>query len=250
MKLAIILALALTHASLLHAEDFTLLDKSILKEASVSRSGSDFVIISHAGGVQRVAAKELSPELQTRFKMTPEQVESRLEITKEKKAAARARANTAHEKHLAIINASKSKPRHLNAKELQSIIEPYMELPRAASEYLVADWNRREFLRLNLKDEAAEYRDLRHEKAPAFERLRESQEEPAELEAENKKLTEQNAALRAQIAQLQAEATREKEPRKVIINNPVRYVPVRPFYRPHRPYPRPEPRPIISIKHN
>ena len=71
-----------------YAEDFTLADGSVLKDAKVLHRTDEELQIFHSGGIEKFSYKELGEELQKRYEMTPEQVRDR-------KAAAKKAADDA-----------------------------------------------------------------------------------------------------------------------------------------------------------
>ena len=75
-----------------YAEDLTLADGTVLKDAEVLRKGEEDLQIRHAGGIEKFSYTELSTALQERYELTPALVEAR------RKALADAAAEKKREK--------------------------------------------------------------------------------------------------------------------------------------------------------
>lgn len=249
-----------------HAEDFVLADGSVLHDAVVLRRSDDDIQVRHSGGVQRFSYDKLSPELQARFQMTPEQVEARRRQAQEDAAARRREKEQQQAARRALLEASGQHPRYLSGAEVLQLCSPYGTLSAREAEFMAAEWNRREALRLGLPVETerftAEAASLRSgfeaERQASLERIREAdalrasvsslQSRLAQQEAELARLNKANAALQSELANKPASTT-------TVIKEPV-YVPTavpvpQPAPRPPAPRPpavRPTPHPPLILK--
>lgn len=234
-----------------HAEDFTLADGTVLKDAEVLRQDSEYLQIRHAGGIERFYYTELGPELQQKYELTPEQVEARRQAADsaaEEKRRARREAKEARDKALleeqarreAALEASGKYARYLRGADVIQLCSAYFTVDAAVAEFLAAEWNYREALRMNLPADAerfaAEVATLKQSFEKELERLTAVQDELDTLratvqsqQAELKRRDDEIAALRAKVAKLNKELGRaeaENTPRSttVVIDRPV-YVP-------------------------
>lgn len=265
------------------AEDFTLADGTVLKEAEVLRKGEEELQIRHAGGIEKFSYTELSAELQKRFDLTPESVEARrksaadaaAEKQREKEAAKAEKARAlkeAQEARLAALEAAGKHARYISGADVIQLCSSMVTLEARAAEFLAAEWNRREALRLNLgvdtqrftaeadslkEDFEQERKELSTLRSELSDKRAKVQEQSATIKRKNDEI----AALRAEIAKLNKELGRAENAATnttVVVDNPV-YVPTyvgptcighvhRPRPRtcppPHKPRPaRPAPRP-------
>lgn len=234
------------------AEDFTLADGTVLKDAEVLRQSSEEVQIRHAGGIEKFSYTELSPELQQRFEMTPAQVDARKNAAREaaeNKRIAREQAKAERERALkeaqaareAALQAAGKYPRYVNGAEVIRLCSAFLTLDARVAEFLAAEWNRREALRMELpadaerfaSDAAALRKDFEQDRAALaaskaeVEKLRtQTQAQRAELQRKDAEI----AALRAQVAELNKELGRAEAQSDnsssgtVVIDRPV-YVP-------------------------
>lgn len=258
-----------------HAEDFTLADGTVLKDAEVLRQEGESLQIRHAGGIEKFDYTELGPELQEKYELTPQQVESRREAARsaaEEKRQAALQAKAARETAMqeaqtrreAALEASGKYARYLRGADVIQLCSAYLTMQATAAEYLAAEWNRREALRLALPADAERFAaeaeslkaDLEKDRAvlaathAELESLRTAvQAKDAELKRKNEEL----ATLRAQVAQLNKELGRAESaatPRSttVVVDRPVyvpTYVPA-PAPPPRaRVCPAPKPRPAV-----
>ncbi len=211
---------SLLAAAVCMAEDFTLVDGTVLREVQVQRKGDDELQVLHAGGIRKVAYDQLPPELQERFEMTPPQVEARRE---QARAAAEVRRQVRlerEEERMAQLEASGRRPRYMDGAAVLRMLAPLDTLTAQECEYLAAEWNRREAQRLGLSEQEraysaeaaslrggfeaareaflAEYRQLqeaRDDIATLRRELREEKERVASLKKECSSLREQNNRL-------------------------------------------------------
>lgn len=249
-----------------HAEDFVLADGSVLHDAVVLRRSDEDIQVRHSGGIQRYAYDKLSPELQERFQMTPEQVEARRRQAQEDAAARRREKEEQQAARRALLEASGQHPRYLSGADVLQLYSPFGTLSAREAEFLAAEWNRREALRLGLPveserftEEAASLRSgFEEERQMYLKRIQEAdalratvsglQTRLAQQEAELARLNKANAALQAEWNHKPASTT-------TVIKEPV-YVPTlvpvpQPAPRPSGPRPpavRPTPRPPVILK--
>lgn len=257
------------------AEDFVLSDGTVLKDAAVVRSAIDSVLIRHSTGVQRLLFDRLSPELQQRFGMTPEQVAARrAQLQQAADAAVRAR-EAEQAARLAVLQSSGNSPRYLTGADVISLYAAVDTLSAREAEYLAAVWNRREASRLNLPSDIhrwgreaaalksafeaeraaflAEYRDraqLRTTVSAQDATISRQKDELAALKKEVTRLKEAEENLRRLNEKLRADSGSNST---VVVNRPV-YVPTpvptvcpHPHRPPHPPAVRPpRPRPVIQ----
>ena len=258
------------------AEDFTLADGTVLKEAEVLHRGANDIQIRHAGGIERFSYKELSEEMQQRFELTPEHVAERRKQAAETAAEKRrAREQAVAEKQrrmqedqearAAALELSGKYARYLTGADVMGLVAGMVTLEARAAEFLAAEWNYREALRLKLPLDAQRFEAEVNTRRSGYEKECRKQENlRLELEslrsktqdqaARIKLLNDEVATLRAKVAQLnkelgRAEAEAVDSSTTVVIDRPVPvYVPspaptcighttIRP--KPHAPRPKP-----------
>ncbi len=139
------------------AENLTLKDGSLLRDAVVSRKGIDHVIIRHAGGVKRVDYHELTIDLQDRYGMSPKEVNARLAKQQALAEGAADKRDRVKDRHILLLRDSKIMPRYLSSGDVKSLFLFYSDISEVAAEYLAAEWNKRESLRLKLPDQVQRY---------------------------------------------------------------------------------------------
>lgn len=281
------------------AEDFTLADGTVLKEAEVLHRGDHDIQIRHAGGIERFSYKELGVEMQQRFELTPEHVAARRKQATEAAAEKRrAREQAAAEKQrrmqedqearTAALELSGKYARYLTGADVMGLVAGMVTLEARAAEFLAAEWNYREAVRLQLPQDALRFEAEMNTRRAGYEKECKKQENlRVELEtlrakaqdqaARIKLLNDEVAALRAKVAQLnkelgRAEAEAVDAKTTVVIDRPVpvyvpsppptcighttirpkpcapRPKPVRPAPRPHHHHHSPGPRPASSAK--
>lgn len=258
MRCAIIFMCVLC-AAVSSAEDFVLVDGTVLQDARLVRKDADSAVIGHSTGVQRVSFDRLPSELQERFGLTPQAVN---EFREKQEQARRARVE-AEEKlaasQRAALEASALSPRYLSGADVMALYSTWDTLSAVCAEYLAADWNRREALRCNLTVEADRYTREADRVAARMNEERNAvnkeKERVAALEAELqltknelKKAKDAVNSQREEIQKLSQESSNQSSG-TVVISHPT-YVPV---YRPApiivppivRPQPPPPPRSII-----
>lgn len=233
------------------AEDFTLANGTVLKDAEVLRQEGEYLQIRHAGGIEKFYYTELGQALQEKYELTPQLVESRREAARsaaEEKRQAQLQAKAEREKAMqeeqsrreAALETAGKYARYLRGADVIQLCSAYLTVQASAAEFLAAEWNRREALRLGLPADAERFAaeseslkaDLEKEREhlaathAELERLRTAvQAKDAELKRKNDEIT----ALRAQVAQLNKELGRAESaatPRSttVVVDRPV-YVP-------------------------
>lgn len=232
------------------AEDFTLADGTVLKDAEVLRKDGEVLQIRHAGGIEKFSYTELGETLQLRYDLTPAQVEARRAAAAEA-AAEKQRAKEAakaekerlmkeeQEARQATLDAAGKHARYICGAEVIQLCSSMFTLDARAAEFLAAEWNRREALRLNLpvdtqrfSAEAAslkpDFEKERGELAAVRSELSDKRAEVQEQAATIKRQEAEIAALRAEVAKLNKELGRAENNRPttttVVVDNPV-YVP-------------------------
>ncbi len=196
--------------TLVSAEDMILKSGKQLKDAVVSRKGIDHVIVRHSSGVQRVDYDELTFSNQERYGMTPDAVEKRRAEQKAKVDAASEKRERESERYMKLLKDSHNLPRYMKASDLRSMYLHYGEMSDVAAEYLAAEWNRRESIRLNLPEEVKRYTEYANMVRDAFNREVERERESV---SEQKREVEQIRLLRQELklAKQREEAWKAKE---------------------------------------
>ena len=242
MKLSFLPFLFLFAAGLCLAEDFVLVDGTVLQNAKVVRKDADSLVISHSAGVQRVGYDRLTPELQQRFDLTPhavreyydkvEQMRRDFAEAEEKKAAAQR----------AALQISGLSPRYLTGADVSALMSTWETLSAVCAEYLAADWNRREAARCNLTVEANRF----DEEAKRLVARVENEREAIKKENDLKRAREQISSLQQVINRLNESSSQSSG--TVIISRPT-YVPIyrpAPIVVPPVVRPLPPPRPPVN----
>ena len=257
MKLSFLPFLFLFTAGLCLAEDFVLVDGTVLQNAKVVRKDADSLVISHSAGVQRVSYDRLTPELQQRFDLTPhavreyydkmEQMRRDLAEAEDKKAAAQR----------AALQVSGLSPRYLTGADVSALMSTWETLSAVCAEYLAADWNRREATRCNLTVEANRFDEEAKRLVARMENERDAAKKEktrvASLEAKLHATENDLKRAREQISSLQQVINRLNESFSqssgtVIISRPT-YVPIyrpAPIVVPPVVRPLPPPRPPVN----
>lgn len=231
------------------AEDFTLADGTVLKDAEVLRKGAEELQIRHAGGIEKFSYTELSAELQKRYELTPEAVEAHRKALSDAAAAKQREKEAAkaeqervlrenQEARMAALEAAGKHARYICGADVIQLCSSMLTLEARAAEFLAAEWNRREALRLNLGVDTQRFTEEADSLKPDFERERQElatlrselsdkrakvQEQSATIKRKNDEI----AALRAEIAKLNKELGRAETRSTnttVVVDNPV-YVP-------------------------
>lgn len=246
--------------ALCSAEDFTLTDGTVLKNVTVTRKGPDFINVIYDGGGRKLAADELPDDLRKRFKMTEDILSERREQARRDEEARAAAAKKAEQETRAALEASGRSARYVTAADVQQMYGPLDSLNSRMADYLAAEWNRREALRLGLKVESERFADEAAALRGAFESDRSNLlEEAREAEKTRRRVTEldeklrvakeRNEMLKNQISDLRDQVRTRPSgfyneptivmppPRGPIIINPL---PRRPSHR-HKPAPKPQP---------
>lgn len=267
-----------------YAEDFTLADGSVLKDAKVLHRTDEELQIFHSGGIEKFSYKELGEELQKRYEMTPEQVRDRKAAAKKAADDARKARETqkaekeralqaAQQERAAALEAAGKYARYISGADVMQLCSALLTVEARTAEFLAAEWNRREALRLNLGMDAqrfsaevaslrADFEQERKELAALRSELSDKRAEVKEQAATIKRKNQEIDALKAQVAALnkalgRAEAENISTDTTVVIDRPV-YVPTGPTCvghtvihgpkTPRHPKPahssRPKPKPI------
>ncbi len=257
MKRACLLFLLTLAAPLASAEDFTLADGRVLRDAVVLRQTEEEIQVRHAEGIQKLRYTQLTRPLQERFNMTPEQVESRREEAKRAAAEKRESRRAAEAERQAQLASAGTQPRFLAGADVLTLLSPLDTVTAAEAEYLAAEWNRREAQRLNLPESARSYAELAASLHGAFsaereqflneyrrlqqanttissqqEQIKTQQETLDRLKAENKRLASENKDLWRSSRSSTNTTTIISTPRPYFIPRPIiRPAPARPAIR-------------------
>ncbi len=212
MRFALATTLFLAAAACCMAEDFTLADGSTLREVRVQRQSADELYVLHAEGARRIRYDQLSPELQQRFGMTPQQVEAH-RAALEQEVAERRRARARQEEYrLSQLRESGSYPRYLEAEDVQRLLAPLETVSARESAYLAAEWNRAEAERKELEASvqlfAAERDDAKADFDAAQDARRQQAAEQQRQREELERARQQLSATQAEIARLHRECER------------------------------------------
>ena len=234
-----------------YAEDFTLADGTVLKDAKVLHRTDEVLQIFHSGGIEKFSYDELGEELQKRYEMTPEQVLARKTAAKQaadedrkaKEAIKAEKERVLQEEQqarIAALEASGKYARYINGAEVTQLCSALLTVDARTAEYLAAEWNHREALRLNwgvdaqrFASEVAALKDdferRRKEFASMRTELDEKRAKVKEQAATIKRKNQEIAELQAKIASLnkelgRAEAENVSNDTTVVIDRPV-YVP-------------------------
>ncbi len=185
-------------------------DGTQLKDAVVSRTEIDHVIVRHASGARRVDYDELTYSNQERYGMLPDDVEKRVAERNKKQAAANEKRQQKEEQYRKLLKDSKDLPRYMKASDIRSMFLHYGSMSDVTAEYLAAEWNRRESVRLNLQDEVKRYTDYANMVREGF---KEESDKLREEKAAQKRDAEQIRLLRQELklAKQREEAWKVKE---------------------------------------
>lgn len=237
------------------AEDITLADGTLLRDARVVRKDDDSAIISHSEGVQRVKFDRLLPDLQQKLDLTPQAVQMRREQARLEKIETQKAQEKLIARQREALAVSKLTPRYLSGADVLALFSSWETLSAATAEYLAAEWNRREALRCNLTVEAENYeKDAQSLAARMEEERQENRRTREKYDALNEELARTRTELKTAQDSLQTykkkceQLTRQQAlPSTVVIseptyvpiyrNNPIVLPPIR--VRPAPPPPRP-----------
>lgn len=216
-RLLSILCLTAATGAVSLAEDFVLTDSTVLPSAEVIRSGIDFVQVRYDGGMRKVKAELLPPELQERFEMRPEDVKARRDAIKRAEDERRARQQEKEDQIRRSLQDAGLHPRYMTGADVLGLSGPLLSLDARVAEYLASLWNKREAERLGLDNEAERFAASVKTSQPFYEDARKDYLERERTEkafrakieslerqlddakAENKRLQQQVADLRKQV---------------------------------------------------
>lgn len=254
------------------AEDMALRTGRVLKDASVVSSGDDFVSVQYTDGVAKISYKDLTEEQQKAYKMTPGDVEIRLEQRRRENAARKKKAEEARKaadeearKIRESLSEAERHPRYLEGEDVARLFLLMGELSKVEAEVLSLQWNALEADRVGLSQDARLFRARAatyQEQISAIRKKREAAEQYwQDLEKQYLALKDGTqkkiADLNKQVNQLQGEvrdvASQPRTERIIVTpgfrpwNYPPPPVIIRPVPpRPPRPYPIP-PRPAPFV---
>ncbi len=237
------------------ADDITLTDGTVLREAQVVRKDSDSAVIRHSEGVQRVSFERLPNELQESLDLTPQAVQARRELAKNEQLARELAQEKLATQQREALETSRLSPRYLTGADVMALYSAWDTLSAAAAEYLAAEWNRREALRCNLTVESDRYAKdaqqlsarMENERADLLKQKRQVASLKEELNQARADLKKAQNSLHSYKEEYEKLSKQQQEsPSTVVISEP-NYVPV---YRPNpivlppvivRPTPPPPP---------
>lgn len=233
------------------AEDFSLNDGRVLYDATVLRQGMDELQIRHSGGIQRVSHDLLSPELQQRFEMTPEQVEQKREEARIEAEVRKQAKREAEEEHRARMETAGQHARYLQGADVLRLLRPKENVDFRMADYLACEWNRQEAERLGLQGESRKFaEEVAVLKVACADLLKKESLARRELEKERVQSTELRTKLAASqevIARLQEKISSLRSENnalmKVATTRSTETIVVKPVPMP------PPPRPIVLPPH-
>lgn len=233
------------------ADDITLRSGRILKDATVASSGDDFVSIQYTDGVAKIPYKELTDEQQILYKMTPENVQVRMEKRRMDDAARRKKAEevklAADEEARKIresLSEAERHPRYLKGEDMRRMFLLMGDLSNVEAEVMALQWNALEANRVGLPEDARMFRDQVADYQPQLSAMRKKREEAEQYwkDLEKKYLVLQDGTQK-QIKDLNKEVNRLQGEVKDVASQPrTERVIVAPVWRPWNYNPNP---PII-----
>lgn len=233
------------------ADDITLRSGRILKDATVASSGDDFVSIQYTDGVAKVSYKDLTDEQQLIYKMTPENVQVRLEKRRMDDAARRKKAEevkmAADEEARKIresLSEAERHPRYLKGEDMRRMFLLMGDLSNVEAEVMALQWNALEANRVGLPEDARMFRDQVVDYQPQLSAMRKKRQEAEQYwkDLEKKYLVLQDGTQK-QIKDLNKEVNRLQGEVKDVVSQPrTERVIVAPVWRPWNYNPNP---PII-----
>lgn len=159
---------------MVQAEDINLRTGRVFKDAVVVSSGEDFVNIQHADGVARVSYKDLTDDQQKMYRMTPKDVQGRMETRRKEDEARKKKAEESKKiaeeearKLRESLSESERIPRYLEGADISRIFLMMGELSQVEAEVMALLWNVREANRVGLSEDARIFR----EKAATYQEL-------------------------------------------------------------------------------
>lgn len=251
MKSGMYVLLLCALLGVVQADDITLRSGRILKDATVASSGDDFVSIQYTDGVAKIPYKELTDEQQILYKMTPENVQVRMEKRRMDDAARRKKAEevklAADEEARKIresLSEAERHPRYLKGEDMRRMFLLMGDLSNVEAEVMALQWNALEANRVGLPEDARMFRDQVADYQPQLSAMRKKREEAEQYwkDLEKKYLVLQDGTQK-QIKDLNKEVNRLQGEVKDVASQPrTERVIVAPVWRPWNYNPNP---PII-----
>lgn len=251
MKSGMYVLLLCALLGVVQADDITLRSGRILKDATVASSGDDFVSIQYTDGVAKVSYKDLTDEQQLIYKMTPENVQVRLEKRRMDDAARRKKAEevkmAADEEARKIresLSEAERHPRYLKGEDMRRMFLLMGDLSNVEAEVMALQWNALEANRVGLPEDARMFRDQVVDYQPQLSAMRKKRQEAEQYwkDLEKKYLVLQDGTQK-QIKDLNKEVNRLQGEVKDVVSQPrTERVIVAPVWRPWNYNPNP---PII-----
>ncbi|MEG0024060.1 MAG: hypothetical protein RR719_01780 [Akkermansia sp.] len=258
------------------AEDFVLKDGRVLKEATVSDKGLDFVRVHHSDGIAKISYKDLTEPMQKRFQMTTDEVAERMDARQRREQAQQTQAKQRAQAMRDSLSEAERVPRYVTGADISRVMVSFLDLSPIEAEYAAILWNMSEARRVGLEDQSKGFQEqlvmyeprMKEVKAQRNKDKEKSDQEQEQMEKALAKSNEQIAKLQNRISGLQGDLMKEKNdnsnravfvsppvwvsPRpSIIINRPIVRPPC-PIYpsRPISPCPNPpshiQPRPLLS----
>lgn len=268
MKLGTCLFILCALSSSSMAEDMALRSGRVLKDASVVSSGDDFISVQYTDGVAKVSYKDLTDEQQTAYKMTPDEVATRLEQRRREEAARKQKAQEAKkaaEEEARKIRESLSEaerhPRYLQGEDITRMFLLLGDVTRVEAEVIALQWNALEADRVGLPQDARMFRDRAGAYQDQISSIRKKKEEAEQYWKDlEKKYLALKEGTQKKIADLGKQVNQLKgEVRDVASQPRTERIIVTPGYRPWNyppppiivnpvPPPPPRPRPVPPVR--
>ena len=249
------------------AEDISLKDGRVFKDATVSDKGLDFIRVHHSEGIAKVSFRDLSEDLQKKYNMTEQAVQNRVAAQQQKNQAQKAREEESARKLRESLSDAEKSPRYMKGADISRLMVSVSDISPVEAEYAALVWNSGEARRVGLKDQADSFIEQAALFEPRLKDVRSRREKDGQKsERDQERLRKELADANRRLAQLQnqivglkgdlAQVRNEQNSRTVFVDPPVIYNPPRtpiiitpPIYPPRPPVffpPRP-PRPVYPV---
>lgn len=195
----------------LNADDITLTNGRVLKNAEKLGIDVDTVRIQHDEGIAKVDAKLLPLSLQVKWQMTPEQVELRkqeaterkLEELEKERVQRELAAQRAKELRDSLTEAERV-PRYIQASELQELMAGLTNVLPVEVKYIALRWNYNEANRVGLPEQAQHFSQELALLKPQLVKLEQQRlAEAKKLEEMNQKMDRLAQQSQSQVNQMQ-----------------------------------------------
>lgn len=222
------------------SDDMTLNSGRVLKDATVSDNGEDFIRVHHSEGIAKVPYSELSEELQKKYNMTKEEVTARYEDKKRVEEEQKARQEELNKSLRDSLSESEKLPRYIRGADMFKMMNLITEVTPVEAEYAALVWNSGEAQRVGMTEQvkifmqqAALYeprvKEARMRREKAGENGDKKREQlQGELASANKRISQ----LQNKISDMQGNMAQMKRdnssPNTVFVETPVYVQPPRP----------------------